>query len=233
MIARTYSATLVGVDALEVEIESHDGGGTPKMFIVGLPDTSVKESRERVTAAISSCGFVMNDGVTTVNLAPADLKKEGPGFDLPIAISLIAHRVRIPINALGETAMVGELALNGELRPVRGLLAVALEARRKGRKRLLVPKRAAIEASVVAGIDIIGCSNLREVVDFLKGDIELTPEPCRAAEFFTASDHYDIDFADVKGQGHAKRAIEVAVAGGHNLLLEAIGYRTLDRNLWT
>ena len=123
MVARTYSATLVGVDAVEVEIESHDGGGTPKMFIVGLPDASVKESRERVTAAIASCGFAMNDGVTTVNLAPADLKKEGPGFDLPIAISLIAHRSKIPIKVLAETAMIGELALNGELRPVRGLLA--------------------------------------------------------------------------------------------------------------
>lgn len=219
MVARTYSATLVGVNAVEVEIESHEAGGTSRMFIVGLPDAAVKESRERVVAAINSSGFIHHDGVLTVNLAPADLRKEGPGFDLPIAISLIAGRTRIPLPVLKETSMAGELALNGELRPVRGLLAIALEARAKGRKRLLVPKRAASEASVVAGIDVVGVANLREAVDYLKGDVEIAPEPCRATEFFSANSSYDIDFSDVKGQTDAKRAIEVAVAGGHNILM--------------
>ena len=219
MVARTYSSTLVGVNAIEVEIESHEAGGNPRMVIVGLPDTAVKESRERVLAAISSSALDHHDGVITVNLAPADMKKEGPGFDLPIAISLVARRTKIPIPILSETAMIGELALNGELRPVRGLLAVALEARARGRKRLLVPKRVAIEASVVAGIDIIGVNNLREAVDFLKGDLEIPPEPCRATQFFAAASSYDIDFCDVKGQTDAKRAIEVAVAGGHNILM--------------
>ena len=219
MVARTYSATLVGVNAVEVEIESHEAGGNARMVIVGLPDAAVKESRDRVLAAISSSGLLHHDGVITVNLAPADLRKEGPGFDLPIAISLVAGRCRIPTPVLRETAMTGELALNGELRPVRGILALALEARARGRKRLLVPKRAAAEASVVAGIEIIGCGNLREAVEFLKGDLELAPEPCRATEFFAAACAYDIDFCDVKGQAEAKRAIEVAVAGGHNILM--------------
>ncbi len=220
MFSRTHSATLVGVDAIEVEIEvSSASSGEPKYQIVGLPDTAVRESRDRVVTAIFNSGFRAPDTYTTINLAPADLRKEGPGFDLPIALAMIAVVERLPVSELEQTCIIGELALNGQLRPVRGILAVALEARRRGRRRMIVPESVAAQASVVDGIEVFAAANLREAYDILTGQSLRTAEPCRATEWFARLGDYDIDFADVRGQDSVKRALEVAVAGGHNVLM--------------
>ena len=219
MLARIYSAAVYGVDAYEVEIEVNAARGLPAIVIVGLPDTAVKESRDRVTTAVSNSGYYWPHGRTTINLAPADIKKEGPSFDLPIALGMIATEQELEGDLFAPFSFVGELALNGAVRPVKGVLPVALEARRRGKRALVVPEANAREAAMVEGIEIYAARNLRETFQFVTGEKQLTQVHGDMSEFFATHQSYDVDFADVKGQAHVKRAIEVAVAGGHNILM--------------
>jgi magnesium chelatase family protein len=223
-LSRVFSAAVHGVDALEVEIEVNEaqtGEVTGSTVIVGLPDAAVRESRDRVWTAVTNSGYPGAKGCrTTVNLAPADVRKEGPSFDLPIAVGMIANRVDYAeASELDRFCLVGELALNGAVRPVKGILSIALCARACGREELLVPWENAEEAGIVEGIRVIGVRTLREAFEHVTGRDVLLPLPRRTLADYAAEQTWDVDLADVKGQENVKRALEIAAAGGHNLLM--------------
>ncbi len=219
MLAKVFSAAVLGVEGQPVEVEVHSGWGLPVIVVVGLPDAAVKESRDRVRTAIENSGYKMPVGRTTINLAPADVRKEGPNFDLPMALGILAASGQLPPEMLGDYFVTGELALNGAVRPIKGALAMALAARKAGKRGLLLPKANAQEAGVVDGLEVVGIGSVRDVVDFLIGHTALEPTRVDATSLLSQADSADLDFAEVRGQEHVKRALEVAVAGGHNVLM--------------
>src|SRR6266581_2259364 len=219
MLARVRSAAVLGIDAYLVEVETDIASGLPTFVTVGLPQGAVKEGRDRVSAALANTGYTFPLKRVTINLAPADIKKEGSAFDLPIALGILAATEQIKGERLGKIAVLGELGLEGAIRPVRGALPVALAARAAGVEALILPRENLPEAGVVDGLQVLGAGCLAEIADFLDGRTDLPGAAVDVAALFAERAKDDVDFAEVKGQAHAKRALEVAAAGGHNILM--------------
>ena len=219
MLARTIGAAVTGIDAIKVDIEVSVDWGSG-FVIVGLPDTAVKESAERVRCAIQQAGYDFPHKNVVINLSPADIKKEGSAYDLPLAIGILAADEKLPLDRLGRYMLMGELSLDGTLRAVKGALPMAIIARELQLDGFILPRANALEAAVVNNLDIYGVDNVQQVIGFLAGDIQLEPTVVDTrAEFARAQGMFSCDFADVKGQEQVKRAFEVACAGGHNILL--------------
>lgn len=218
MLARVWSASLVGIDAVKVGVEVDIAGGLPGIVVVGLPGAEVQESRERVKAALKNASYLVPMRKIVINLTPADLRKEGPSFDLPISIGILAASEQVSVGLLEDTLFLGEVGLDGSLRPVAGVLAIAAAVQQLGIQRLVVPANNAREAAVVKGLAVYGFQSLMEVTDFLNQPERYQPLQLNGAEELVRSRFQGLDLKDVKGQSHARRALEIAAAGGHNLI---------------
>ncbi len=224
MLVKTYAAAVFGVDAITIVVEINAGGIVPLgkigYYLVGLPDNAIKEGHQRIEAALKNEGFTMPRMKLIINLAPADIKKEGSAYDLPIAIGILAATKQISAHRLDKYLIMGELALDGKLRPIKGTLPIAICAAKEKFKGIVVPKWNAHEAAIVDNIDIIAVETLKQAVDFLTGNAEIEPLQTHAgASFYSEEQNGEMDFADVRGQENIKRALEIAAAGGHNAIL--------------
>ncbi|WP_440594275.1 magnesium chelatase domain-containing protein, partial [Schlesneria sp.] len=220
MLAKLTTYSLLGIDALPVEVEVDiSPGAMPKTILVGLAEAAVRESTHRIERALVNCGYVRPLDRIVINLSPADLPKEAASFDLPIAMGMLVASGQLTSDALSQYAAIGELALDGTIRPAKGALSMALAAKEQGWRGIVLPAANAQEAAVVEGIDIIPVTSLTEAVGFYSGQLEIPPQPFSWADAVASYGQYGVDYSDVRGQESAKRAVTVAAAGAHHLLM--------------
>ncbi|KAB2871398.1 MAG: YifB family Mg chelatase-like AAA ATPase [Bacteroidales bacterium] len=219
MLVKTFGSAVHGIKATTITIEVSVSKGI-NFFLVGLPDNAVKESQQRITSALETNGFKFPKHRVVINMAPADIRKEGAAYDLPLAVGILAASEQMNADMLAEYIVMGELSLDGTVQPIKGVLPIAIQAREEGFKGFIVPKQNAREAAVVNNLDVYGVENIMEVIDFFNGNSTLEPTIVNTREeFFTNANAYEVDFFDVKGQENVKRALEVAAAGGHNIIM--------------